>query len=150
MTRKTQVQNLAVALNNYMDNKLATIGGGSSFVFSEATTLASGLMSAADKAKLDGIAPNANNYTLPTASTFTKGGVKVGTGLSMSGDTLNCTISSGSGVSTTPIVLSNSSVSSNGAMWLDPTVATASGTGTVIIPSGTPDNLLVGTVWLSE
>jgi hypothetical protein len=37
-------------------------------------------MSAADKAKLDGIAAGANNftYTLPLASSSTRGGVKIG------------------------------------------------------------------------
>ena len=46
-------------------------------------------MSATDKTKLDGIAANANNYTLPTASSTTKGGVKVGATLSISGEVLN-------------------------------------------------------------
>ena len=64
--------------------------------YSDATTVASGLMSASDKVKLNGIDTGANNYTLPTASTSTKGGVKVGTGLSMNGDSLNCTVSGGS------------------------------------------------------
>lgn len=54
-----------------------------------ATQSANGLMSASDKTKLDGIAENANNYTLPTASSSTKGGIKVGTTLSISGEVLN-------------------------------------------------------------
>ena len=54
-----------------------------------ATTTSNGLMSATDKTKLDGIAANANNYTLPTASSSTKGGIKVGTTLSISGEVLN-------------------------------------------------------------
>lgn len=54
-----------------------------------ATTTSNGLMSATDKTKLDGIAENANNYTLPTASSDTKGGIKVGTTLSISGEVLN-------------------------------------------------------------
>ena len=57
------------------------------------TSSANGLMSASDKTKLDGIANNANNYTLPTASTSTKGGIIVGDGLAMNGDTLNVTVS---------------------------------------------------------
>ena len=57
--------------------------------YSPATQSANGLMSAADKTKLDGIAANANNYTLPTASSSTKGGIKVGTTLSISGEVLN-------------------------------------------------------------
>lgn len=43
-----------------------------------ATTGAAGLMSATDKTKLDSIASNANNYTLPNASTSVRGGVLMG------------------------------------------------------------------------
>lgn len=42
-----------------------------------ATTTQSGIMSATDKAKLNGIASGANNYTLPVASGTTLGGIKV-------------------------------------------------------------------------
>lgn len=45
----------------------------------------SGLMSAADKTKLDGIAASANNYSLPAATASTLGGIKVGTRLTMTG-----------------------------------------------------------------
>lgn len=45
----------------------------------EATTLASGFMTASDKTKLDGL----KNYSLPTASASVLGGVKVGTNLSI-------------------------------------------------------------------
>lgn len=41
------------------------------------TTQSDGLMLASDKSKLDNIEANANNYSLPTASTDTLGGVKV-------------------------------------------------------------------------
>lgn len=44
-----------------------------------ATTEAAGLMSAADKTKLDGVAASANNYTLPNATTSVRGGVKMST-----------------------------------------------------------------------
>ena len=47
--------------------------------YTEATQSASGLMSAADKKKLDGIAEQANKYALPTASKSAIGGVKQGT-----------------------------------------------------------------------
>lgn len=56
-----------------------------------ATTSKSGLMSNTDKSKLDGIAANANNYSLPTASNTTLGGIKVGSGLSISGGVLSAT-----------------------------------------------------------
>lgn len=46
---------------------------------SDATKSAHGLMSAADKTKLDGIAEGANNYELPVASSAALGGVKPGT-----------------------------------------------------------------------
>lgn len=42
----------------------------------EATSSQAGLMSAADKSKLDGIAANANNYALPAATTGALGGVR--------------------------------------------------------------------------
>lgn len=42
-----------------------------------ATTTQSGIMSAADKSKLNGIASGANNYSLPVASETTLGGIKV-------------------------------------------------------------------------
>ena len=59
--------------------------------YGNATSGASGLMSAADKAKLDGIANNANNYTLPTASASTLGGVKIGSNITNSSGTLSLT-----------------------------------------------------------
>ena len=49
----------------------------------DATTSAAGLMSAADKIKLNGIASGANAYVLPTAAAGTLGGIKVGTNLSI-------------------------------------------------------------------
>ena len=66
----------------------ATVPSGAKFTdttYSDATTTAAGLMSASDKAKLDGIATGANNYTytLPTASSSVLGGIKVGTNLSI-------------------------------------------------------------------
>jgi hypothetical protein len=44
---------------------------------SAATTSAAGSMSSADKTKLDGIATNANNYTLPAATSTVRGGVEL-------------------------------------------------------------------------
>lgn len=43
--------------------------------YNVASASANGLMSSADKTKLDGIAANANNYSLPNASASTRGGV---------------------------------------------------------------------------
>ncbi len=46
--------------------------------YSDATQSVHGLMSAADKTKLDGVAANANNYSLPLAASGTRGGVRIG------------------------------------------------------------------------
>ena len=46
--------------------------------YSVATTSANGLMSSVDKTKLDGIAYNANNYSLPVATSSVRGGIKIG------------------------------------------------------------------------
>lgn len=47
--------------------------------YEDATTSKSGLLSASDKQKLDGIAENANKYELPTATSSVLGGVKSST-----------------------------------------------------------------------
>ena len=54
---------------------------------------ANGLMSAADKKKLDGIASGANNFTysLPTASATVLGGVKTGSNITNTGGVLSLT-----------------------------------------------------------
>ncbi|NQT35039.1 hypothetical protein HQ587_07610, partial [bacterium] len=55
----------------------------------DATASQNGLMTAALVSKLDGVEANANNYSLPTASGSTKGGVKVGSSLSISSEVLD-------------------------------------------------------------
>ena len=62
--------------------------------YSAATTSADGLLSASDKSKLDGIASGANKYSLPTASASTLGGIKVGSGLSISSGVLSASAAS--------------------------------------------------------
>ena len=52
-------------------------GAAPAISISAATTSAAGSMSSADKTKLDGIATNANNYVLPTATASTLGGAKL-------------------------------------------------------------------------
>lgn len=61
---------------------LAHVGAGGS-AHSAATTSSAGFMTSAMVSKLASIADNANNYTLPTASAATLGGVKVGARLSI-------------------------------------------------------------------
>lgn len=71
----------------------ATWGADNNTTYSVATTSANGLMSSADKTKLNGIAEGANKYTLPTASSSTLGGVKT-----------TSTVTSNSGYTACPII----------------------------------------------
>ena len=59
----------AVTKEKIADGVIPTVPG-------KASTSADGLMSKEDKSKLDGVAENANNYTLPAATTSALGGVK--------------------------------------------------------------------------
>ena len=63
--------------------------------YNAATTSSAGLMSAADKTKLDSIATGANKYTLPTASSSTLGGVKTTSNVTSTSGLTPCPIISG-------------------------------------------------------
>lgn len=56
-----------------------------------ATQSMNGLMSASDKTKLDGIANNANNYTLPAATDNSLGGVQIGSNITNTSGTISLT-----------------------------------------------------------
>ncbi len=80
LTAKRQKKLLNNATPGLADVKLGDIIEtlqSSSFTADVATTSENGLMSAADKTKLDGVAASANNYTLPAAGVAI-GGVKIG------------------------------------------------------------------------
>lgn len=77
--------NFATLKTGYVENGQnypVELSGGKMFVNvplpDVVTTTTDGLMSSGDKLKLDGIAENANNYTLPLATSTVRGGVKVG------------------------------------------------------------------------
>ena len=74
--------------------------------------LSSNDFTAAYKSKLDGIANNANNYSLPTASASTLGGIKVGSGLSIS----NGILSASGGLQFATVEVDFNSMS-DGDMW---------------------------------
>ena len=59
--------------------------------YGAATQSAPGLMSAADKKKLDGVAAGANAYSLPTATASVLGGVKTGSNITNSSGTISLT-----------------------------------------------------------
>lgn len=82
-----------------------------------------GLMSAADKKKLDGIASGANNFTysLPTASTTVLGGIKTGSNITNTSGVLSLTkanVTSALGYTppTTNTTYDNATTSSSGLM----------------------------------
>ena len=98
-TDKAKLDGIASNANNYaLPAASSSIRGGIKIGYSEnsnnravklssekayvdipnASGSANGLMSATDKAKLDGIASNANNYALPAASSSIRGGIKIG------------------------------------------------------------------------
>lgn len=87
----------AATFNGY--TLAASVPSGAKFTdttYSAASESAAGLMSADDKKKLNGIAAQANKYSLPTASSSTLGGIKVGSNLSISSGVLSVPAASGS------------------------------------------------------
>ena len=99
-----------------------TINVGST-TYSNATTSADGLMSSADKTKLDGVATSANNYVLPTASASALGGIKIGTGLSIDGSgvvTASGGSSSSSGGSLVPITTTKTTATAGQTVFTGP------------------------------
>lgn len=59
--------------------------------YGAASTTSAGLMSAADKKKLDGVADGANKYSLPTATSSVLGGVKTGANITNNSGVLSVT-----------------------------------------------------------
>lgn len=92
----TEKQKLAAIADGAQVNNIKTVSAPASLSVTgdlsvvPATQLVPGSMSSADKQKLDGIQPGANDYTLPTSSATRLGGIKVGDGLVIDPDgTLN-------------------------------------------------------------
>ena len=84
-----------ISLKTASNSTLGGIKGGNGLNINEtdgtvsiqvATDVVDGLMSKEDKNKLNGVAENANAYTLPTASASLLGGIKVGTNLEIDTD----------------------------------------------------------------
>lgn len=57
----------------------------------KATTSVDGLMTSSDKSKLDNVEENANNYTLPSATDTTLGGVSIGNNITNDGGLISIT-----------------------------------------------------------
>ncbi|OUU46736.1 MAG: hypothetical protein CBC12_10745 [Candidatus Puniceispirillum sp. TMED52] len=121
---KTKLDSVATSANNYsLPTASSSVLGGvkvganlsitngvldatdTDTTYSVATTSANGLMSGTDKTKLDGIAANANNYSLPIASASALGGFKVGTNLSIDASTGVLSATGGGGSTVDPVVM---------------------------------------------
>lgn len=109
--------------------------------YSTATTSANGLMSSSDKSKLDGIASGANAYSLPTASSSTLGGIKVGTNLSISNGVLSATNTTYSAATTS----ANGLMSSSDKTKLNG-IATGAQVNNVVVSTSQPSS---GDVWIN-
>ena len=80
VTNATSVE----AAGALMDSEITDLAGIKGVTISTLQVKPSeGAFADGDKTKLDGIAANANNYSLPTAASGTLGGIKVGTNLSI-------------------------------------------------------------------
>ena len=85
----------------------------SSHSHSNATTSTAGFMSGTDKTKLNGIATSANNYSLPNATSSTKGGVKVGSNISVSSGTISVPVATNNANGV--VKYDNSTIKKNGS-----------------------------------
>lgn len=89
----TQLATKANASNVYtkaeVDSKVSSVYRVKGSVYAVATTSANGLMSSAMVTKLNGVATNANNYSLPTATGSVLGGVKTGSNITNSSGTIS-------------------------------------------------------------
>lgn len=77
-----------VVLDTFTSDAEGHVTGIGTRTLPNASSSLPGVMSATDKAKLDDIDAKANNYSLPTASASVLGGVKVGSGLSITSGVL--------------------------------------------------------------
>lgn len=75
----------------------AKLGDGLS-VSNDTLSLSGESYTSAEKTKLAGVEAGANNYSLPTMGETTKGGAKVGSGLTMTGEVLGVDISAAGGI----------------------------------------------------
>lgn len=131
--------------------------------YGAATQSAAGLMSAADKKKLDGVATGANAYSLPAATSSALGGVKIGSNITNSSGTISLTkanVVAALGY-TPPTSDTNTDTKvtntvNNGAMaYVTGTTSSSTNTGTQIFDTGvylttTAGRLRVGSLQLGS
>lgn len=135
-----------VVVNTITSDSQGHVTGMSTRALPNATSSLPGVMSATDKNKLDGIAENANNYSLPTASASVLGGVKVGSGLSISSGVL--ANSSPNATHTGDVTGSTSLTIANGVVTNAKLAQVDSATikGRVTAGSGAPEDLTASQV----
>lgn len=91
-TKVDKVEGKGLSTNDYTTADKTAVGNIDTKVDKvEGKGLSTNDYTTAEKNKLNGIEDNANNYTLPTASANTLGGVKVGNGLNVTNGVLSVT-----------------------------------------------------------
>lgn len=140
----------------------AVWGADNNTTYNDATTSAHGLMTAAMVTKLNGIATNANNYSLPTASSSTLGGVKTTSTVTDTSGYSPCPIVSGVPYYRNPLAQKEytlSNISGTLAVSKGGTGATSASTGRAnlgavnfVCQKGEPadDDQNVGDLWFVE
>lgn len=88
-TAEGNISDIQTALGNKVDTSTYTSGMAGKVDKVDGKGLSTEDYTTAEKTKLAGIADGANNYSLPTASTNTLGGVKVGGGLAINDGVLS-------------------------------------------------------------
>lgn len=81
----------ALSGNTFVSTLTPSSGNATTSTVPAATTTTAGLMSAADKEKLNNIATGANKYSLPAATSSALGGVKIGNNINNSSGTISIT-----------------------------------------------------------
>jgi len=123
-------------------NGTVTSSTGTNATLPAATTSLAGLMTSADKTKLDGIATSANNYSLPNASSTVYGGVKLG---SDTAQTVAANAVTATAARTYAIQVNASGQMLVNVPWVDTNTNTTYSAGNGISLSGTTFSVAGGT-----
>ena len=122
--------------------------------YSDVTTSTHGLMTPEDKTKLDGIAKNANNYSLPTASSSTLGGVKTTSAVTSTTGLTACPIISGvpyyKDTDTNTDTKVTNTLATTTKAYVTGTTSASTNTGTQVFDTGVYLDTTVGRLHMNE
>lgn len=118
--------------------------------YSDVTTSTHGLMTPEDKTKLDGIAKNANNYSLPTASSSTLGGVKTTSSVTSTSGLTACPIISGVPYYKDTDTKVTNTLATTTKAYVTGTTSASTNTGTQIFDTGVYLDTTAGRLHMNE